>query len=270
MDWRTRAPLIALLGVLVGVTVARAEELPDQMIYGGLEPDPIGDPGSGPARFEAQWLELPDGRTAQDYRISVWTKIGTAHAAQVALNYVGLEGKDSFRYGGGRASVRWTTRLGLGRRLALALDAGGDVPLGDPTLFPLSARAPMGIVRTRVGLVRAGFVRLWAGWWARRASPPSDRNRQDPLGGFAAGSGYDAMMQWRLHPVDVDWMLHLPTGGDLDRVFHWTVRADWWVADDLALRIGAGLDTGPAQDRSFDLQVLLGATWRRPREQPEG
>lgn len=262
--------LVLVGSVLVAPGPAAAEELPDQMIYRGLGPDPLGDPGQGPARMEMRWLELPDGRAAREIDISWWAKVGDHHAAQVGLGYVGIEDVGFFRYGGGRTSLRWTSRFGLSRRVGLALDAAGDVPLGDPTLFPLSARAPMGVFRARLGVFRHGPVRFWVGWWARRVSPPSDKNRQDPLSGFASGSGYDALMVWRLGRFDLDWMLDLPTGGPQHQVFHWSVAGDWWFAEDLALRLGFALDTGPTEWRSYDWEARLGATWRRPAGESEG
>ena len=273
MHRRERSILPALgfaaLALAVIALPARAQLLPDQMIYRGLGSDPVDDPGGGPVRLELSRAELPDARTAQVYQLSWWAKIGSAHAAQVALDYVGLEGEESFRYGGGPVSVRWTTRFSLGP-VDVALDAATDVPLGDPSLFPLSARAPMGIFRPRVGLLDLGPARVWVGWWARRVSPPSESNRQDPLSGFASGSGYDALMRWRADRFDLEALLHLPTGGPRHRVFHWSAHADWWFAEDLALRVGGGLDTGPRTDRSLDWEVLLGATWRPLREEPEG
>jgi hypothetical protein len=265
----TRARRIATLLLLCAVagSAVASEPLPDQMIYGGLEGDPVADPRSAPVRFVADWMRLPDQRDAQVYRLSWWTKIGNAHAAEVALDYAGLKSGDSFRYGGGGNRIRWTSRVFPLRRHSIGLDFAGSLPLGDETLFPLSARAPMVMFRGRVVVARFGFVRLWAGWWARRVSPPSDENRQDPLSGFASGTGFDALMEWRTDRVDVDWMLHLPTGGPVHRVFHWTVDADWWVGRELALRTGFGLDTGPRSDRSFDWSVRVGATWRAASEE---
>lgn len=259
---RRIASLLLMLTVVVAVPAVAQQPLPDQMIYGGLEGDPVADPRSAPVRLVADWMRLPDQRDAQIWRLSWWTKVGNAHAAQIAWDYVGLKSGETFRYGGGRTLIRWTTRIFPLQRHSVGLDFAGNLPLGDETLFPLSARAPMGVFRARVSLARIGFARLWAGWWAQRVSPPSDANRQDPLSGFASGTGFDALMEWRLSRVDVDWMLHLPTGGPRHRVFHWNVDADWWVGRELALRTGFGLDTGPRQDRSSDWSVRLGATWR--------
>jgi len=237
-------------------------QLPDQMVYFGLEGDPISDSRPAPVRFVANWMELPDQRKAQIYRLSWWTKIGNAHAAQFSMDYVGIESAEVFRYGGGRSKVRWTSRIGNREGFGFALDLAAHLPLGDETLFPLAARAPMGIVRTRVSVLHRGAVRFWVGWWARRVSPPSDENREDPLSGFASGTGLDALMEWRLGRVDVDWLLHTATGGPMDRALHWSVIADWWFAADVALRVGAGLDTGALPDRSLDYMISLGATWR--------
>lgn len=189
-------------------------DLPDQMVYFGLDGDPISDPRSAPVRFVAAWMEFPDARQGQLYRLSWWKKIGNSHAAQVSLDYAGVESASSYRYGGGRPRVRWTSRIGAHEGFGLAIDLAGHVPLGDETLFPLSARAPMAIVRLRASLFHVGGVRLWGGWWGRQVSPPSASNRQDPLTSFASGSGFDALMEWRFGTVDVDWLLHLPTGGN--------------------------------------------------------
>ena len=264
------AILLAGLILLPAVTATGSEEqLPDQMIYGGLEGDPVADPRSAPLRFVANWMRLPDQRDAQIYQISWWTKIGEAHAAKLSLEYVGLQSEESFRYGGGRTEIRWTTRIFPLRDFSLALDLAGNLPLGDETLFPLSARAPMGIVRVRASVARFSFARVWVGWWARSVSPPSDANRQDPLSGFASGTGFDALMEWRLSRLDMEWMLHLPTGGPMNRVFHWSVDADWYFGEDLALRLGLGVDTGPRTDRSYDWVVRAGATWRPSRDEKE-
>lgn len=241
------------------------DQLPDQMVYWGLEGDPIGDPRSAPVRFVASWMGFPDSSEAQLYRLSWWTKIGNAHAVQVALDYVGVESERKFRYGGGRPRVRWTSRIGPQKGFGFALDLAGHLPLGDPSLFPLGARAPMGIVRLRASLLDVGPLRVWFGWWARRVSPPSASNRQDPLSVFDSGSGYDLLMEWNSDHVDLEGLLHLPVAGSLDRAFHWTLDADWWVSRDVALRTGVGIDTGAAQDRSYDLLFRVGATWRAPR-----
>jgi hypothetical protein len=260
--------LLLLLTLIVFVGSASGQdELPDQMIYGGLEGDPVADPRSAPVRLTATWMRLPDQRDAQTWRLSWWSKIGNAHAAQIAWDYVGLKSEDSFRYGGGRTLIRWTSRIFPLGRHSIGLDFAGNLPLGDETLFPLSARAPMGIFRGRVALARVGFARVWAGWWARRVSPPSDSNREDPISGFASGTGFDALMEWRLPWADIDWMLHLPTGGPAHRVFHWTVDADWWIGRELALRTGFALDTGPREDRSYDWALRLGVTWRPASEE---
>ena len=264
---RNAVLLLPLLLLAIAHPVQAQEELPDQMIYGGLEGDPVADPRSAPVRLVVNWMRLPDQRDAQVWRLSWWSRIGNARAAQIAWDYVGLKSEDSFRYGGGRTLVRWTSRIFPLERHSIALDFAGNIPLGDETLFPLSARAPMGIFRGRVSIARWGMSRFWVGWWARRVSPPSAANREDPLDNFASGSGWDALMEWRLNRVDVDWMLHLPTGGPQHRVFHWTVDADWWVGEELALRTGFALDTGPRQERSYDWSVRLGATWRPASEE---
>ena len=252
-----------LLGIAALPTAASAQgALPDQMIYGALEGDPISDPRPAPVRFVATWMELPDFRNAQQYRLSWWMKVGSSHAAQISLDYVGLQSQETFRFGGGRSLIRWTTRIGSKEGFGFALDLGANLPLGDETLFPLSARAPMGTVRVRASVLRVGFARLWAGWWARRVSPPSDANREDPLTGFASGTGFDGLMEWRMGRLDLDWTLHLPTGGTINRVFHWTVTADCWLSSDVARRMGFGLDTGPQSDRSYDYAFQVGATWR--------
>jgi hypothetical protein len=248
--------------VISGAVQAQEKPLPDQMIYGGLEGDPISDPRSAPVRLTGSWLRLPDQRDAQVYRISWWTKVANAHGAQIAMDYVGLQSQSKFRYGGGRMLIRWTSRVFPLNDFSIALDLAGNLPLGEETLFPLSARAPMGIVRPRVSLARIGFARFWVGWWARRSSPPSEANRQDPLSGFASGTGFDALMEWRISRIDVDWMLHLPTGGEIDRVFHWSVAADSWFGEEVALRTGFAFDTGPRTDRSYDWMASLGITWR--------
>ena len=260
----------ALLGLLITPMVALAQDaLPDQMIHAALEGDPISDTRAAPMRFVATWMELPDLRTAQVYRLSWWTKVGRNHAARISLSYVGLQSQESYRFGGGPASVRWTTRVGSREGFGRALDFGVNM-LGDETLFPLSARAPMGIVRVRASVLRFGFARIWVGWWARRVSPPSEANRQDPLSGFASGTGLDGLMEWRMGRVDVDWILHLPTGGTINRVFHWTATADCWLSSDVALRLGFGLDTGPQGDRSYNYAVQIGATWRPGAGQSDG
>ena len=68
-----------------------------------------------------------------------------------------------------------------------------------------------------------------------------------------------ALMEWRWSRVDVNWMLHLPTGGPRHEVFHWTVDADWWIGRELALFTGFGLDTGRQAWRSYDWSAKLGA-----------
>ena len=267
-DFSRAAVLLAL--VLTPTVVAAQDTLPDQMIHGALEGDPISDVRSAPVRFVATWMELPDLRNAQLYRLSWWTKIGRAHAAQISFDYVGIQSQESYRFGGGSSHVRWTSRIGNREGFGLALDLGASLPLGDETLFPLSARAPMGTVRARASVLRIGFARVWVGWWTLRFSPPSDSNRQDPISGFPSGTGLDGLMEWRMGRVDVDWMLHLPTGGTINRVFHWTVNTDWWLSDDVALRMGFGLDTGPQSDRSYNYAVQVGATWRPGSDRSEG
>ena len=260
-----------LIGLALTPVAALAQDtLPDQMIHGALESDPISDPRPAPVRFVATWMELPDLRNAQLYRLSWWTKVGRSHAAQISLDYVGLQSQESYRFGGGRSLIRWTSRIGSKDGYGLALDLGANLPLGDETLFPLSARAPMGTVRVRASVLRVGFARIWVGWWARRTSPPSESNREDPISGFASGTGFDGLMEWRMGPLDVDWILHLPTGGTINRVFHWTVNTDCWLSSDVALRLGFGLDTGPQSDRSYNYAIQVGATWRPGAGQTDG
>jgi len=269
---RAAAISIFLAGFLflpATAALADGEQLPDQMIYGGLEGDPINDPRGAPVRLVANWMRFPDGRDAQLYRLSWWTKIGTAHAAEVALDYDGIQSEDTFQYGGGRTLIRWTSRIFPLNDRSIALDLAGNLPLGDEELFPLSARAPMGMFRVRMSLARIKFARVWFGWWARRVSPPSSANREDPLSGFASGTGFDGLMEWRWKRLDMDWMLDLPTGGPVHRVFHWTMTGDWYFVEDLALRFGFGLDTGPRTDRSVDWVASLGATWRPGRGDEE-
>jgi hypothetical protein len=267
---RVATVLAAILSLGVPALCRAQEPLPDQMIYFGLSGDPISDPRSGPVRFTGRWMQFPDGRDAQLWEFSWWNKIGNSHAAYVALDYVGMESADTFQYGGGRSLVRWTSRMGSKMGRGLALDVAAHLPLGDEDLFPLAARAPMGIVRVRWSAWRAGFSRWWVGWWARRVSPPSEENREDPLSGFASGTGFDGIMEWTLPRADIEWMLHLPTGGKLHEVFHWSVNADFWVSGDLALRAGYSIDTGPRNERSFDHSLLLGATWRSRPTVTEG
>ena len=69
---------------------------------------------------------------------------------------------------------------------------------------------------------------------------------------------------------DVDWRLHLPTGGTINRVFHWTVNADCWLSDDVALRLGFALDPGPQGDRSYNYALQVGATWRPGSDRSAG
>lgn len=219
-----------------------------------------------PLRLLANAIRLPDDRDAQLWRLSWWLKVGDAHRVRLALDYIGLESAEQFRWGGGAARVQWSSRLGNWWGRPVAFDVEGNLPHGDEALHPLSAKAPLVQFRMRAQWMQWHQWQLTTGWWARQVSPPSDRAREQPLSYFPSGSGYDVILRRATARADAELVLQRTLGG-LPAATWLHTRFDVPLSSDLAMTLGAMIALGPAVDRPIDHGFTLGLTWRpAPRE----
>ena len=255
---------ILVLGAAVPVAAqddASPRMLPRQVLYLplGLDPDPAS--GERPVSIDYRDLELPDARRAQWIRLGWWVRLTGSSAARVSLDYVGLESADRFRYGGGRADVQWTQRLGGLLFVPTALDLAVTVPTGDASLHPLSAKAPAMRVRLRVSPIAVGGLRWWFGGYARRVSPPSEDVREDPLSAFPSGSGLEVAVKGRWGDFGLIASARHPVDG-LPESTSFLLETEWSWSEELGVRIGGLLDVGPRDARSLDHAWSLGLVWR--------
>lgn len=264
--------LLVLLALLLTSTSSGAagEARPRQLILLPLPIPPGPDEPAMPLRLVAHSLRLPDDRDAQLWRLSWWVRVGDAHRVRVAFDYVGVEGREEARWGGGAARLQWSSRLGKWWGRPVAFDVEGNLPHGDEGLHPFSAKAPLVQLRVRAQWIEWKQWQFTTGWWARRVSPPSASVRQDPLSVFPSGSGYDVVLKRVTAHGDAELVLQRPLGGLPEATWLHT-RFDLPLASDLALTLGAMVALAPAEHRPLEHGWTLGLTWRPPpREEPEG
>lgn len=263
----SRKPTLAWIALALvaascwGATSARAQTLPRQLIFLPLPVPPGPDEPSMPVRLLAHAMRLPDDRDVQLWRLSWWVRVGDAHRAGVAFDYVGVESEQRFRWGGGAARIRWSSRLGRLMGMPVAIDLDGNLPHGDESLHPLSAKAPALQARARVQWMSWGAWRITTGWWGRRVSPPSASVRIDPNAWFPSGSGVDLLVR-RVGPRgDAELVVQHPLGG-LPEATWLHLRFDVPLGDDLAVSFGGMAATGPTDARPIDHGFTFGVTWR--------
>jgi hypothetical protein len=243
---------------------ARAQNLPPQML---ILPWELAPPGLGTDAFasllvlDGHSLELPDGRHAELYRLSVTHAIGDRHFARFTQDYAGLESRDRFLWGGGRTEIQWTTRLGPGRGRRVALEAAGALSTGEEKLHPLSAGAPTLRLHGRVQWLGDGPVELWTGVSERMVSPPSESERQAPRSAFPSGRSYDAILRWSGSRVHAEALLRYDTGG-LPRSWWSSLSTSVRVSSQLSLRLAADGGWGPHGARMLDHGWSFGVAWR--------
>jgi hypothetical protein len=245
---------------------AIATELPRQLLFLPLPIPPGPDEPAMPLRLVGNVLRLPDGRDAQLWRLSWWVRAGDAHRVGVAFDYVGIEGEQLFRWGGGAARLQWSSRLGAIVGRPLEIDLEGNLPHGDESLHPLSAKAPAVQARIRMRAITVGSWQLTTAWWARRVSPPSERVRIAPNEVFPSGSGVDVLLRRVTGHGDAELVVQRPLAG-LPEATWVHLRVDLPLAADLAVTAGAMAGIGPTAKRPIDHGFALGLTWRpAPRE----
>ena len=266
------ATVIAVVAVVawgLAFDAARAQDqLPSQVLYLPLPTDPDPESGRTPVSAGIHAFELPDGRRAQWIRVQWWTRRSKMHAVRLSIDYAGIESREQFRYGGGRAEAQYAARFDGVWPGVLATDLAVTAPIGDATLHPLSAKAPALRGRLRVRPVAVGATRLWVGVWGRLVSPPGDDDvRAAPLEDFPSGYGIDAALGWR----SASWgtaLVARQAYGDLPRETTLTAQLDRTVTADLALRLGGGLSIGPRGARLFDQFVAAALVWRPVTARP--
>lgn len=253
--------LVLLFGAAASARAQDEPVLPRQMLLLPLPVSPGPEEERLPVRLGSHTMRLPDDRFAQIWRLSWWSAIGDAHRFRVAWDYVGLEGHEQFRWGGGAARLQWSSQFGAAFGRDLALDLEGNLPHGDEALHPLSARAPVIQVRLRADLLRSARWEAWLGWWGRRVSPPSAEVRQDPLSWFPSGSGADLVLRHVGARADAEIAVQRPLGG-IPRSTWLHARADLPLTADFALSVGAMLAMASAENRPLDHGWTVGVAWR--------
>lgn len=183
--------LLLALVTLFASPARSADPLPRQLIFAPTPIPSSGDNLSTELSFEAQVYRLPDRRRAEDYLLRAWFHINSRHALFLELHYVGLEDSTRINYGGGPMNLGWSWTPLDRPWLGIGSDVISDLPLGDRSFHPLSAKASTIEWRLRARPPTGEHVQIWGGWWARRVSPPD--LREVPISYYPSGSGWFAM-----------------------------------------------------------------------------
>lgn len=222
------------------------------------------EPGSArlPASASFFEIEFPDARRGQIVRLDAWFPVGSMHAVRVAVDYVGLESEDTFRYGGGPLEVQYSAGYDEPWPLPTGIDLALVVPVGDASLHPLSAKptALRGRVRSRV--VAAEGLQVWTGFYADLVSPPTNSVREAPRDGFPSGSGLDLAMRGRFGGWVVDAVGRHPLFGAAARETTIHIGVERSVSPSLAVRAVGVTSIGPSRARLVDHAWGVSLVWR--------
>lgn len=261
---RVVMPFFLLATVAGGVLTARAQDLrPPQLLLMPLEPPPVAAQGPGLVRLAYHVLDLPDDRLGQLFRLSFWQPVGSRHFVRLTQDYAGLEGDEVHLWGGGRTEVQWTSNLGSGEGMILALEGAASLSTGEESLHPLSAGSPTLRLRSRLRPLRLGPMDLWLGAFVRMVSPPSEEDRRAPRSVFPSGTGADASLHLLRPSGELLLQLRYDRGG-LPQSWWAETLADLPLSRDLAVRVGAHAGLGPHENRALDWGATLGLSWRAP------
>ena len=255
---------VAFLLLVFAVEGAHAVVDVHQPLMPPIPLDPLDFPGQrSPIDLQGQIFQLPDGTRAEWYHLNGWTRLTSRVALGGGISYGGIETGNSIRYGGAPAWAVLTTHLGPPGLFGFSFDIDGTIPFGDETLYPISSDAASVGVRLRMSLGRVFSGRTWVGWRTRRVSPPAGSQRPDQRPGEDWPSGSSLMAAW--HAVTRQWDAALSLRYDiagLPSTFWWQAEGTWFPVEDLGLRMGVALVTGPAEHRPMDWSWLLGIRWR--------
>ncbi len=238
---------------------AQSPPRPRQLIQPPLLLDPYDLDPSNPVDLRLRVYHLVDTRRVENYTLTGWRRIGNRHAFAWQLAYAGVEEQDFIRYGGGAPRVQWTTHLAPAESGGLAIDLGVVPPVGDKTLYPVSAQAPSVEGRLRWSPIGRGGWRLWLGYWGRRVSPPDERTV--PLEYFPSGSGLDLSLRGHLGPHGFSVFLQRALGG-LSRAVWLDGEVQLALGGSLALVTGVSGSLGDDEERLFDVGWTVGLSWR--------
>jgi hypothetical protein len=176
------------------------------------------------------------------------------------LHYVGIEDAEHLIYAGGPFGMRWSMDLLRAAGLSWANDVSVRLPVGDGEFHPVSAKATSIEWNLRLGISSEAGSRLWAGWWVRRVSQPTDR--VDPQSYFPSGSGATVYGSFDLGRTILHALARKDLGG-ASEVLWLGAGLDYRLSDDLTL--GIELSGQPtlesAEERLFDRGWTLLLRW---------
>jgi len=266
---RTLVAVACLVATVFGPSVPAARAaaaLPTQVFY---LPMPLGpDPESDrvPVSVGMHEIEFPDARRGQIVRLDVWIPISRTQNTRLSMDYVGLEGQDRFRYGGGRLEAQFSQHFEGAWPTTMGLDVALTVPVGDPSLHPLSAKATALRFRLRGRVLGDDLFAVWLGGWGRLVSPPEVGVREAPRSGFPSAGGIDLHLGLRAAGwgVTAHGRHSLLGGAPEETTVRITLERD--VTEHLAVRAGAGTSIAAQAARLADHLWSLELVWR-PRVQ---
>lgn len=239
-----------------------AGALPTQVFYLPMPLAP--EPGSGrvPVSLEFHEIEFPDARRGQIVRFEAWIPLSATRSTRLAMDYVGLESEELFRYGGGKLEAQYSQHLEDAWPTTMGLDLALTVPVGDPSLHPLSAKATALRLRLRGRIFGNESMSLWLGGFGRLVSPPEVGVREAPRSGFPSAGGLD--LHFGLRTGGWGFTAHgrhpFVGGASEETTVRITVERD--VTEHLAVRAGAGTSLAPITARLADHMWSLAVVWR--------